>query len=92
LTTQRRLPAAKACRAAIAGAKPLHMLQTRVINAEVLRGMELNARRSQDLIVQRLPGFLHALGRDFAGIPGSRVYEALRSGEVSYRSWCFRRE
>jgi SAM-dependent methyltransferase len=78
--------------AAIAGAKPLHMLQTRVINAEVLRGMELNARRSQDLIVQRLPGFLHALGRDFAGIPGSRVYEALRSGEVSYRSWCFRRE
>jgi hypothetical protein len=67
-------------------------VQTRIINAEVLRGMEMNALRSQALIVQRLPGFLHALGRDFAGIPGSRVYEALRRGELSYRSWCFRRE
>ena len=85
-------PDIAAWEAAIAAAKTLHIVQTRVINAEVLRGMELNSRRSQDLIVQRLPGFLHALGRDFAGIPGSRVYEALRSGEVSYRSWCFRRE
>jgi len=48
-------------------------VQTRIINAEVLRGMEMNAQRSQALIVQRLPGFLHALGCDFAGIPGSRV-------------------
>ena len=70
----------------------MRVVQTRIINAEVLRGMEMNAQRSQALIVQRLPGFLHALGRDFAGIPGSRVYEALRGGELSYRSWCFRRE
>lgn len=70
----------------------MRIVQTRIINAEVLRGMDLNAPRSQALIVQRLPGFLHALGRDFAGIPGSRVYEALREGELSYRSWCFRRE
>ena len=70
----------------------MRILQTRIINAEVLRGMDLNAQRSQALIVQRLPGFLHALGRDFAGIPGSRVYEALRGGELSYRSWCFHRE
>lgn len=66
--------------------------QTKIINAGVLRGMDMNAQRSEALIVQRLPGFLHALGRDFAGIPGSRVYEALRGGELSYRSWCFRRE
>jgi len=70
----------------------MRILQTRIINAEVLRGMDLNAQRSQALIVQRLPGFLHGLGRDFAGIPGSRVYEALRGGELSYRSWCFCRE
>jgi len=76
--------------AAIAAA-PLQVVQTRIINPEVLRGMEMNAQRSQELIVQRLPGFLHALGRDFAGIPGSRVYEALRAGELLYRSWCFRK-
>ncbi len=70
----------------------LEMVQTRDISQEVLRGMEMNAERSSVLIVQHLPTFLHALGRDFAGIPGSRVYEALRSGEVEYRSWCLRKK
>lgn len=69
----------------------MQIIQTRDICAEVLRGMEANAARSEALICQRLPRSLHMLGRDFAGIPGSRVYEALRSGELSYRSWCFRR-
>ena len=66
--------------------------RTRTINAEVLRGMDGNAGRSRDLIVQRLLAFLHSLGRDFAGIPGSRVYEALKADELSYRSWCFKKE
>jgi ubiquinone/menaquinone biosynthesis C-methylase UbiE len=70
-------------------AAPLHCLHSRIINPEVLRGMERNAQRSQDLIVRHLPKFLHSLGRDFAGIPGSRVYAALQRGELSYRSYCF---
>lgn len=70
---------------------PLEIVQTRDIRAEVLRGMEINAARSESLICQRLPQFLHSLGRDFAGLPGARVYEALKSGELSYRSWCFRK-
>jgi SAM-dependent methyltransferase len=70
---------------------PLDIVQTRDIRAEVLRGMETNAARSEALICQRLPKFLHSLGRDFAGLPGARVYEALKSGELSYRSWCFRK-
>ena len=75
---------------AIANA-PLEIVQTRDIRTEVLRGMEINAVRSEALICQRLPKFLHSLGRDFAGLPGARVYEALKSGELSYRSWCFRK-
>ncbi|OYW76186.1 MAG: SAM-dependent methyltransferase [Verrucomicrobia bacterium 12-59-8] len=70
---------------------PLELVQTRDIRAEVLRGMEINAVRSEALICQRLPKFLHSLGRDFAGLPGARVYEALKSGELSYRSWCLRK-
>ncbi len=70
-------------------AAPLRLLQTRVINAEVRRGMDLNSERSQELIVRHLPGFMHSLGRDFAGIRDSRVYNALRVGEISYRSYCF---
>ena len=70
---------------------PLQMLHSRVINAEVRRGMDRNSPRSQALIVRHLPGFLHSLGQDFAGIQGSRIYTALREGHLSYRSYCFAR-
>jgi SAM-dependent methyltransferase len=73
---------------AIAGA-PLTVVWTRDIRDEVLRGMECNAPRSEALVAARLPRFLHGLGRDFAGVTGSRVHEALRIRELSYRSWCF---
>lgn len=76
--------------AAIAAA-PLEIVQSRDIGAEVLRGMDRNAARSLALLRQHLPRFLHSLGRDFAGIPGSRVHAALRCGDLSYRSWCFRK-
>ena len=68
---------------------PLKILHTRNINAEVLRGMKQNSPRSQDLIARHLPKFLHPLGADFAGVKGSRIYQALKSGELSYRSYCF---
>ncbi len=72
-------------------AAPLTVVQTRIINAEVLRGMDCNAERSLALIQRRLPKFLHGPGRDFAGVPGSRIYVALQKGELSYRSFCFRK-
>ncbi len=68
---------------------PLQILHTRNINVEVLRGMDRNSARSLDLVSRRLPKFLHPLGRDFAGTKGSRIYNALKSGELSYRSYCF---
>jgi SAM-dependent methyltransferase len=68
---------------------PLRILRTRNINAEVLRGMNKNSSRSLDLVERRLPEFLRSLGRDFAGVKGSRIYNALESGELSYRSHCF---
>src|SRR5712671_4452618 len=68
---------------------PLKMLHTRNINAEVLRGMNRNSPRSQDLVARRLPKFLHSLGADFAGVKGSRIHNALNSGGLLYRSYCF---
>ena len=70
-------------------AAPLQWQHTRDINAEVRRGMERNSLRSQDLIARHLPKWLHGLGHDFAGTRGSRIYNALASGELSYRSYCF---
>ena len=72
-------------------AAPLQIVQTRDIGVNVLKGMDRNAERSLALIRERLPKFMHALGRDFAGVPGSRVYVTIQTGELSYRSWCFRK-
>ena len=68
---------------------PLRREGWRVINAEVRRGMELNTARSLELIRRHLPECLRGAGRDFAGVKGSRVYEALVGGALSYRSYCF---
>lgn len=72
-------------------AAPLTMRHTRNINAEVLRGMNHNSSRSQDLIARHLPQFLYSLGADFAGVKGSRIHKALTNGELSYRSYCFQK-
>jgi SAM-dependent methyltransferase len=72
---------------ALAGGS-LEIQQQRDINAEVLRGLEKNSARSLALIARHLPKFLHGLGRDFAGVRGSRIYNALDSGELTYRSYC----
>lgn len=55
----------------------------------VIRGLEKNSARSQALLDRKLPKFLHNLGRDFAGVKGSRVYNALIEGNLSYRSYRF---
>lgn len=72
-------------------AAPLEIVQTRDIGPNVLKGMDRNGERNLKLIFERLPRFMHALGRDFAGVPGSRIYVGLQSGEIAYRSWCFRK-
>lgn len=68
---------------------PLKLKQARDISPEVLRGMECNSARSLEMLKRNLPGFLQGLGRDFAGVKGSRIYNALMSGELSYRSYCY---
>jgi ubiquinone/menaquinone biosynthesis C-methylase UbiE len=70
---------------------PLQLVSSHSINAEVLRGMDANSARSEALIARHLPKFFHALGRDFAGIRGSRVYNALQDGSLAYRCYHFTR-
>lgn len=71
---------------ALTGA-PLQILRTRSINTEVLRGLEVNSSRSLQLIARHLPKFLHPLGRNFAGVKGSRMYNDLFTGGLAYRSY-----
>jgi hypothetical protein len=74
--------------AAIADA-PMQLVSERVINAEVLRGMDGRSQRSTELIDRRLPSFLRFWGRNFAGVQGSPFYRNLQQGKSSYRMYCF---
>ncbi|MDG2122899.1 MAG: hypothetical protein P8J87_04330 [Verrucomicrobiales bacterium] len=53
--------------------------------------MDSNADRARTLVSNCLPKPLHSLGSDFAGVPGARVYTALKSGNLSYRSYSFQK-
>lgn len=72
---------------AIASA-PLRVKVCRDISGPVLRGMARNSSRSHALVSRYLPKALQRFGFDFAGVEGSRVYRALESGQISYRSYC----
>lgn len=65
----------------------LRLDEMRLINPEVVRGMELNTPRYEAMVRQALPRFLHGLALDFAGVKGSRLHRDAVSGEMSYRSF-----
>ncbi|MCX8487675.1 MAG: class I SAM-dependent methyltransferase [Opitutales bacterium] len=73
--------------AALAKHPQLRLDEMRLINPEVIRGMELNTPRYEAMVKQALPGFLHGLALDFAGVKGSRLHRDAVSGEMSYRSF-----
>jgi ubiquinone/menaquinone biosynthesis C-methylase UbiE len=77
--------------AALAG-MPMRMVSERVINAEVLRGLDNNSARYLDLVGRRLPMFLQPVGRLFAGAPGTLMYRELQRGRLSYRMYCFTKD
>jgi ubiquinone/menaquinone biosynthesis C-methylase UbiE len=73
--------------AALADA-PMRQLSERVINPEVLRGLEKNSARSLELI-GHLPALFRPFGRLFAGVPGTVIYRELERGRNSYRMYSF---
>jgi hypothetical protein len=69
---------------------PMRMLSRRVINAEIMRGMEKNPRHwSLNLVDQHVPPFLRRFGRQLACVPGSQFYRFFQRGELSYQMYYF---
>jgi ubiquinone/menaquinone biosynthesis C-methylase UbiE len=71
---------------------PMRLISERVINAEVMRGLEKN--RFLEQITRRLPNiaFLRRIANDYAGGPGSLLYRRLENSEASYRLFCFTKD
>jgi ubiquinone/menaquinone biosynthesis C-methylase UbiE len=74
--------------AALASA-PMHVLSGRVINAEVVRALEKNSRQRQDTMDRCVPAFLRPLSRGLTRAQDSRGVDALQSGRMPYRMYCF---
>jgi fatty-acid O-methyltransferase len=74
--------------ATLAGA-PLRMLSGRVINTEVVRGMNKNSDQWAGRIDRHVPAFLRGLARDFAGVQALTFYDEMQRGGLSYRMHCF---
>jgi ubiquinone/menaquinone biosynthesis C-methylase UbiE len=73
---------------ALAG-MPMQMVSERVINAEVLRGLDRNSPRYRDLVDRHVSRFLRPFGHLFAGLPGTLMYGELQRGRLSYRMYHF---
>lgn len=71
---------------------PMRLVSERVINAEVMRGLEKN--RFFDQLTRRLPNiaFVRRIASDYAGGPGSLIYRRLENGDASYRMFCFAKD
>jgi fatty-acid O-methyltransferase len=77
--------------AALASA-PLRLISAKVINSEVLRGMEKSSARILGVIDRQLPAIFRPSAREISGIPGSYTYNNVRDGGVSYRMYCFTKD
>jgi ubiquinone/menaquinone biosynthesis C-methylase UbiE len=70
---------------------PLRQISEKVIDEEVMRGLE-KTQRMMGLISHRAPPVLRGIARRIDGMQTSTFYHALRSGEYSYRLYCYVRD
>lgn len=61
------------------------------ITPNVLRAMDLTSEAKANLVKEQVPGALRAAFKDFAGIPGTRVYNSFQSAEVVYMRYELKR-
>jgi ubiquinone/menaquinone biosynthesis C-methylase UbiE len=74
---------------------PMRLISQRVINEEVMRGIENTQQNTQRLlgpVSRRAPSSLQGLARRINDMQASTFYQTLRSGENSYRMYCFNKE
>ncbi len=69
----------------------LVLTSERIITPNVVAALERDSARKRDLITRRVPSPLHRGFATFAGIPGTRLYNELRGGQLAYFSCVLRK-
>lgn len=62
-----------------------------LINKEVVRALELDTARREELVNRYAPPFLRKSFHDFAGNYGSPTFNHIKSGEIVYFVFCFQK-
>jgi ubiquinone/menaquinone biosynthesis C-methylase UbiE len=71
---------------------PMRLVSERVINQNVMRGIENTQHNTQRLlgpVTRRAPAFVQVLARRVNDMQASTFYQSLRSGENAYRMYYF---
>lgn len=68
---------------------PLRLISSRAINDDVVRGMDGSSVPVAALIDERVPKLLRGAAREFACLPGSRMYRSMQDGSTVYRMYHF---
>ncbi len=69
----------------------LEVLKEESITSNVLEALDCDNTRKLRLIYQKVPRIMRKLFRHFAGIQGTKTYEAFRMGDTDYRSFILRK-
>lgn len=73
-------------------ALPLEKVTEEIITPNVLRALDLDNGRKEQLISQYAPRIIHPIFKEFAGMKGSKFfYGAFASGEKVYKRYVFRK-
>ncbi|KUH80881.1 MULTISPECIES: phthiotriol/phenolphthiotriol dimycocerosates methyltransferase [unclassified Mycobacterium] len=92
LYTDFRSPGSVAAWEAALENAPMKMLSNRLINAEVVRAMDLNTQKRLDRIYSLMPAVLRPFSRTSSRWADARGVDAMRNGRVPYRMCCFVKE
>lgn len=68
---------------------PMRMASKEDITEQVVRGLEKSVPRSQHMFTRRTPAMLRGVVRSAVATSTSKMCAGLRSGESSYRMYCF---
>jgi ubiquinone/menaquinone biosynthesis C-methylase UbiE len=72
---------------------PMRLISERVIDAQIVRGMEQKRQQSQELSSRHPPAFLARLVRNYLEVwTDSRFSRYLQRGAFSYRMYCFAKD
>ena len=63
-----------------------------MISDSVVRSLDNSAQHKLDLISHQLPAYLRPFSRHFAGVPGTGIYNVIKSGDAEYRIYHFTKD